>query len=151
MMARPALLSRLPSIFAVAFLLLLAPAISAQETAQKTVSQPQVATPLAAPAANKKETSAAAKARLEQKKALGISLLVSLANDARNYQDQRLRARTLSRIADALWESDPEQGRSLFRKAWDAADAADQEAARKLSEERQRQQSNNPNGPIALG
>ena len=146
------LFSRLPSLLVILFLFLLAPAITAQNTASKTVAQPQVsAGPMATPAAKNKETSAAAKARIEQKKALGVSLLVSLANDARNYQDQKLRARTLSRIADALWEPDPEQGRALFRKAWDAADAADQDTARKLNEERQRQQANNPDGPIALG
>ena len=146
------LFSRLPSLLVILFLFLLAPAITAQNTASKTVAQPQVsAGPMATPAAKNKQTSAAAKARIEQKKALGVSLLVSLANDARNYQDQKLRARTLSRIADALWEPDPEQGRALFRKAWDAADAADQDTARKLNEERQRQQANNPDGPIALG
>lgn len=146
------LFSRLSSLLAIPALFSLAANISAQDTARKTVSQPQVAAaPLATPAAKTKETSAAAKARIEQKQALGVSLLVSLANDARNYQDQKLRARTLSRIADALWEPDPEQGRALFRKAWDAADAADQDTARKLNEERQRQQANNPDGPIALG
>jgi hypothetical protein len=151
-MAPRVLFSRLLSLLAIPFLLSLAPAISAQDTALKTVSQPPVAAvPMATPAAKNKETSATAKARIEQKKALGISLLVSLANDARNYQDQKLRARTLSRIADALWEPDPEQGRALFRKAWDAADAADQETARKLNEERRRQQGENPDGPIALG
>jgi hypothetical protein len=145
------LFSGLPSLLAILFLLSLAPAISAQDTTRKTVSQPQVAAvPMATPAANNKETSATAKARIEQKKALGVSLLVSLANDARNYQDQKLRARTLSRIADALWEPDPEQGRTLFRKAWDAADAADQDTARKLNEERRRQQGDNPDGPVAL-
>lgn len=146
------LFSRLPSLLVILFLFLLAPAITAQDTASKTIAQPEVAAgPVATPAAKNKETSAAAKARIEKKKALGVSLLVSLANDARNYQDQKLRARTLSRIADALWEPDPEQGRALFRKAWDAADAADQDTARKLNEERQRQQANNPDGPIALG
>jgi hypothetical protein len=139
----------LVSLLVIPFLFSLAPAISAQDTARKT--QPQVAAPLAASASTKKDTSAAAKVRIEQKKALGVSLLVSLANDARNYQDQKLRARTLSRIADALWEADPEQGRALFRKAWDAADASDQDTARKVNEESQRQQANNPDGPIALG
>ena len=101
----------LPSLFAILFLLLLAPVVPAQDTAVKTVAQPQAAAPAAKPAARNKGTTAAEKARLDQRKALGLSLLVSLANDARNYQDQRLRARTLSRIADALWEADPEQGR----------------------------------------
>lgn len=144
--------SRLPALLAIPFLLSLASAIPAQDTARKSNTDPQVAAaPAAAPAVKIKETSVAARARIEQKKALGVSLLVSLANDARNYQDQKLRARTLSRIADALWEPDPEQGRALFRKAWEAADAADQDTARKQNEERQREQGNNPNGPIALG
>ncbi len=69
--------------------------------------------------------------------------MVSLANDARSFPDQKLRARTLSRIADALWEPDPEQGRALFRKAWDSADVADQESARLVAEERKRQQADN--------
>ncbi len=149
-MAPRAFSSRLSSLLSIPFLLSLAPAISAQDAVQKTVAQPQVAAPLATPATKNKETSAAAKARIEQKKALGISLLVSLANDARNYQDQKLRARTLSRIADALWEPDPEQGRALFRKAWDAAEAADQDTARSMNEERQRQQRENPNGPVSF-
>jgi hypothetical protein len=54
------------------------------------------------------------------------SLLISLASDARSFRDQKLRARSLARIADALWGVDAEQGRALFRKAWDAAETADQ-------------------------
>ena len=149
-MTRRDLFLRLPSLFAIPFLLLLTPATPAQDTAQKTVAPAQVAAPAAKPAARSKETTAATKARIEQQKALGLSLLVALANDARNFSDQPLRARTLSRIADALWEADPEQGRALFRKAWDAAEVADQDAARKLNEERQRQQGDNPNGPRAF-
>lgn len=149
-MARRSLSSRLPSLFAIPFLLSLTPAIPAQDTATKAVSQPQVATPAVKAAARNKGTTATEKARIEQQKALGVSLLVSLANDARNYQDQKLRARTLSRIADALWETDPEQGRALLRKAWDAAEVADQDTVRKMDEERQRQQGGDPHAPVAL-
>ena len=148
-MTRRDVFLRLPSLFAIPFLLSLTPAISAQDIGQKTVAPAQVAAP-AKPAAKSKEATAATKARIEQQKALGLSLLVSLANDARNFSDQPLRARTLSRIADALWEVDPEQGRALFRKAWDAAEVADQDTARKVDEDRRRQQGDNPNGPVAL-
>lgn len=55
------------------------------------------------------------------------ALLFSLSNDARGFRDQRLRARSLARIADALWDVAPEQGRTLFREAWDAAEKADKE------------------------
>ena len=141
--------SRLAFLFTITLLLSPAAVISAQQAAEKTVSQPP-APAAAEPVAKIKRPSAAAKAKLDQQKALAISLLVSLANDARNYPDQKLRARTLSRIADALWEPDPEQGRALFRKAWDAADVGDQESARRLEEERKSQQGNNPNAPFAL-
>jgi len=132
--------SRLPSLLVVIFLFLLVPVIEAQESAEKTVNQPPAAAVHAKSTTKNKPPSAAAKAKVDQQKALALSLLVSLANDARNFPDQKLRARTLSRIADALWEPDPEQGRALFRKAWDAADAGDQESARRMEEDRQRQQ-----------
>ena len=61
------------------------------------------------------------------------SLLVSLASDARSFRDQTLRARSLARIADALWEIDEEQGRTLFRKAWEAAEIANREANERLN------------------
>ena len=63
------------------------------------------------------------------------SLLVALSSDARAFQDQTLRARSLARIADALWPVDAEQARLLFRKAWEAAEGADQESDRKLQED----------------
>ncbi len=73
-----------------------------------------------------------------QRRTVAISLLTSLAEEARSFQDQSLRARVQMRAADALWESDPEKGRALFRRAWEAADTADKEAFRRYAEERQR-------------
>lgn len=55
------------------------------------------------------------------------SLLISLASDARSFHDQVLRARSLARIADALWAVDPDQGRTFFRQAWEAAETAHRE------------------------
>lgn len=52
-------------------------------------------------------------------------LLITLASEARSFRDQKLRARSLARIADTLWKVDPEQSRSLFRKSWEAAETAD--------------------------
>jgi len=126
-------------------------AIAAQETAEKTASPaPAVGAPAKSPARNKTDA-ATAKAKADQQKALALSLLVSLANDARSFSDQKLRARTLSRIADALWEPDPDQGRALFRKAWDAAESADQETARRRDEERQRHQADTGGFALAAG
>src|SRR3989442_9964742 len=139
--------SRLLSLLIVLLPTPLLPAVDAQDNSQKTASLPAAVAPVK-PATKNKADSAAAKARVEQQKALAVSLLVSLSNDARSFSDQKLRARTLSRIADALWETDPEQGRALFRKAWEAAEFGDQESARRLEEERQRQQA--ASGSFAL-
>ncbi|HJT28180.1 MAG TPA: hypothetical protein VJ784_12280 [Pyrinomonadaceae bacterium] len=68
------------------------------------------------------------------------ALLVALSSDARTFRDETLRARSLARIADALWQVDAEQGRLLFRKAWDAAEVADIESEKKLQEEIRQQQ-----------
>lgn len=115
----------------------------AQVASDKPNPQPQPQPAVSAkPTGRSKANAAAAKAKLDQQHALALSLLVSLANDARSYPDQKLRARTLSRIADALWEPDPEQGRALFRKAWDAAVVADAESARLMEEDRKRQEAN---------
>jgi hypothetical protein len=72
---------------------------------------------------------------IKERRAQARSLLVSLASDARSFRDQRLRARSLARIADALWEVDAEQARALFRKAWEAAEAADKDGQQRLQEE----------------
>lgn len=53
------------------------------------------------------------------------SLLITLASEAASFRDQKLRARSLARVADILWEVDPEQSRLLFRKSWEAAETAD--------------------------
>lgn len=65
---------------------------------------------------------------LRERRANAQSLLISLAADAGNYTDQKLRAHTMARIADALWDADPERARAMFRKAWDAAEAVDEES-----------------------
>ena len=60
-------------------------------------------------------------------------LLVSLASDARSFRDQALRARSLARIADALWDIDAEEARVLFRKAWEAAEIEHRETNERLN------------------
>src|SRR2546423_926139 len=72
---------------------------------------------------------------VEQRRNTAISLLLSLADEAKGYHDETLRARVLARTADALWESDTERARTLFHRAWDAAEAADADSARKMQED----------------
>ena len=106
---------------------------------------PAVITAQDKPAAKKPPTKAGKSSKAEeanplelQRRTVAISLLTSLAEEARSFQDQALRARVQMRAADALWESDSEKGRTLFRRAWEAADSADKEAWRRYAEERQR-------------
>ncbi|HEV2883389.1 MAG TPA: hypothetical protein VGW36_00940 [Pyrinomonadaceae bacterium] len=129
----------------IAFLTLLvlitASVAQAQNTSERTVIQQNAAAANPAKPVKAKPRSAAAKAKWEQERGMALSLLLSLANDAKSFADDRLRARTLMRIADGLWEVDPDQGRTLFIRAWDAAETADQESARKMKEDRERQAS----------
>lgn len=69
-----------------------------------------------------------------QRRAQAVALLTSLADEAAGFRDETLRARAQARAADALWETDQEKARGLFRRAWEAADSADREALRKLDE-----------------
>jgi hypothetical protein len=64
--------------------------------------------------------------RLERR-ASAQSMLVTLAADANRFTDSVVRARTLARVADQLWESDEERARTIFRAAWDAAGIAEKE------------------------
>lgn len=100
----------------------------------------------AKPAAKKPAASVEADAELKERRARARALLVSLSTDARSFHDQTLRARSLARIADALWQVDPEQGRLLFRKAWEAAETSDLENDRKLQEEIQQQKTRTGGG-----
>ena len=105
-------------------------AVNAQPGGSK---QPDRSTPSAASAKTAKDPEAERVTR--QRRSQARSLLIALAVDARSFRDQPLRARSLARIADALWTVDPEQARAMFRKAWEAAEIADQESERKLQEE----------------
>lgn len=100
-------------------------------------------------AKTKTESDPEAERLLRERRANAQSLLISLAADAGNYTDQRLRARTMARIADALWDADPERARAMFRKAWDAAEAVDEESRRITLEEIRQQQAQRGSSAVA--
>jgi len=54
---------------------------------------------------------------LAERRVVAISLLTSLADEARSYREGKLRVRVQARVADALWDTDAEKSRSLFRQA----------------------------------
>lgn len=76
-----------------------------------------------------------ADAEAAQQRTVAISLVITLADEARSFKDQTRRARVQARAADVLWDTDPDRARELFRRAWEAAEAADVEAARKRADE----------------
>ncbi|HEX3185124.1 MAG TPA: hypothetical protein VHQ94_10015 [Pyrinomonadaceae bacterium] len=74
-------------------------------------------------------------AEAEQQREIAVALVISLADEARSFKDQARRARIQARAADVLWDSDAERARELFKRAWEAADAADTEAAQQRAEQ----------------
>jgi hypothetical protein len=72
---------------------------------------------------------------LKEKRANAQSLLISLAADARSFNDMITRSRTLSRVASVLWGADRERARTMFRLAWDAAEVADKETEERIKNE----------------
>jgi len=68
-------------------------------------------------------------AELQQRRATAMSVLQSLAIEARSYTDEPLRARVQAQIADVFWSHDKEAARTLFRRAWDVAETLDQAGA----------------------
>ena len=79
-----------------------------------------------------------AEAEAAQQRTVAISLVTSLADEAKSFKDQTRRARVQARAADVLWDTDPERARELFRRAWEAAEIVDAEAAKKRAEEMKR-------------
>jgi len=119
--------------------------------ASTTFAQPNDARKPANPeiAKAKDEKDVEAERILRERRANAQSLLISLASDAANYTDQTLRARTLARVADVLWDADPDRARVMFRKAWDAAETVDDESRRITQEEIRQQQAKQGSAAIA--
>jgi hypothetical protein len=76
---------------------------------------------------------------IAERRTSAMLLITALAEEARTFRNEALRARIQARAADVLWETDTERARTLFRRAWEAAEASDAESERRLNEERQRQ------------
>ena len=77
-----------------------------------------------------------------QQRTIAVSLVTGLADEARSFKDQTRRARVQARAADIIWDTDPDRARELFRRAWEAAEIADTEAAKKRAEEMKRMRDN---------
>ncbi len=102
------------------------------KSSQRTRSKPK--------AANTEEADAVA----AQREVLAISLLQTLAEDARSFREPRLRARVQARVADAFWLTDVDKAKGLFRRAWEAAEIEDTENAKREAEDINRQRQSGP-------
>ena len=141
-------MKRLSLLFLAAFcLLIISYTVKAQPATKTQPSEPPSLSAKDA-AADKAAREAEAARVLRERRANAQSLLISLAADAVKFNDQTLRARTQARIADALWEADPDRARSMFRAAWDAAEVADKESQQRVREEVERQRAKN--GSVAI-
>jgi hypothetical protein len=65
----------------------------------------------------------------EGQRALAVSKLISLADEANSFKDQALRVRIQARVADTLWETDRVESRRLFLQAWQTAESVDKAGA----------------------
>lgn len=113
--------------------------------------QAPAAGPKAAKASARKPAAEPADPMAEVNRTTAISLVSTLADDARTFRDPALRARVQARAADALWDTEREKAALLFRRAWDEAEAADAEADRRVAEDRARQQRERGHSAVALG
>jgi len=78
---------------------------------------------------NQKTRKSESDSELQQRRATAMSLLQSIAVEARSYSDEPLRARVQAQIADVIWSEDKEAARTLFRRAWEVAEVLDQAGA----------------------
>jgi hypothetical protein len=111
--------------------------------ASTTFAQPKKVKPAAAAAPAEDVDAEAA-----QQRTVAISLVSSLADEARSFKDQTRRARVQARAADVLWDTDPERARELFKRAWEAAEIVDAENAKKRADEMKRLESEG--GPVVV-
>jgi hypothetical protein len=121
---------RLQGAAAICLLSLLQPAAHAQTTAAQT-KKPAATTANA----TKTRTAGAADPLAAERRANAITLINALADESRGFRDQTLRARVQMQAADALWETEKERARALFRRAWEAAEVADAENTRRGEEQ----------------
>lgn len=99
---------------------------SGEQTKLPDQSKPQTNAQTSAPATSNGERVLDTEAIEVQQRAFAVSLITTLANEARSFKS-KLSPRVLARAADALWDADEITARSIFRRAWEAAEKADSE------------------------
>lgn len=116
------------SIFFIAFTTHSPRAVLQGRTTPQTPKQPTAQPkPTVAPNKNDADNLIDVEAIETQRRTFAVSLITTLADEARSYRNLALRSRVLARSADALWGADSDGARTLFRRAWEAAEKADAE------------------------
>lgn len=87
-------------------------------------------------------------ANTAQQQAVAISLVTTLADEARSFKDQTRCARVQARAADILWDTDPDRARELFKRAWEAAESVDAESAKQRAQELKKMDAGG--GPVVI-
>lgn len=90
------------------------------------------------------------RAGAEERRQVATALLIALADEAQGYQDHALEVRVSARAADALWPTERARARLLFRRAWTAAQTADEESARQTAELRRQRTSGAARARLSL-
>jgi hypothetical protein len=101
----------------------------------QTPSNAQPKKPATASMTTKTRAKGAADPAAAAARANAVALINALADESRGFRDQTLKARVQAQAADALWETDKERARALFRRAWDSAEVADTENTRRGEEQ----------------
>ena len=120
-------MSQRPRIVILSLVLLASSSVSLSQTPAEKKAAPQKPAKAARPTRERADAAAD-----DERRTTVITLAASLADEARSFRDEQLRARVQMRAADALWETDQERARLLFQRAWEAADSAEREALRRL-------------------
>ena len=107
------------SILAISFLLVVPIQTVGQTDKRKAIPQ--------APVKKQKSKTPETELTDAQLPAFAVSLVISLASEARSYSDVALRPRVLARAADVLWDADNVTARSLFKRAWEEAVKGDKD------------------------
>ncbi len=109
---------RLSRIAPVALFLFASAWLTAAQTPEtKTAAPAKPASSKTTASVDKSAAAVDAEQQLKIRRGQARSLLISLSTDARTFRDQTLRARSLARIADALWQVDADGGDFLVRAA----------------------------------
>lgn len=74
----------------------------------------------------------------QAKNDFALSLIISLADDARKYDDRVASVRVQARVADLLWETDVERARTIFRRAWSLAAEVEAEEWKRVEEKKRK-------------